>query len=79
VSLENVDIANEALDVDRLLEEWVTDDRKRLAFRLHMDGFPAKSKKSNSIARVMNIDESTAREWIEEVQKLLKSKVGGTK
>ncbi len=61
---------NESIDVESILEK-ITDDRKRLAFRLHMDGIPFKSKKSSSIAAALGISEKTAREWIKEVQALL--------
>lgn len=63
---------NENLDVENILEQ-VTDPRKRLAFRLFMDGVPFKSKKSASIAEALGISERTAREWVKEVQELLSS------
>lgn len=63
---------NENLDVENILEQ-VTDPRKRLAFRLFMDGVPFKSKKSASIAEALGISEKTAREWVKEVQDLLSS------
>ena len=66
----------EQLDVDRLLEANIHDERKRLAFRLFMDGVPAKSKKTDSIAKALGITDKTARAWIKEVQEILKSKVG---
>jgi hypothetical protein len=37
---------------------------------------PFKSKKSDSIAKALGIDEKTARQWIEEIQALLKEKIG---
>jgi hypothetical protein len=66
------DAAGQGMDVEAILEQ-VTDDRKRLAFRLHMDGVPCKSKKSDSIAKALGISEKTAREWVKEVQELLSS------
>jgi alcohol dehydrogenase class IV len=63
---------DECLDVGHILEQ-VTDDQKRLAFRLFMDGVPFKSKKAASIAEALGISEKTAREWVNEVQELLSS------
>jgi hypothetical protein len=63
---------DESMDVENILEQ-VQDDRKRLAFRLFMDGVPFKSKKSASIADALGISEKTAREWVKEVQDLLSS------
>ena len=57
----------ENMDVESVLR-WVTDDQKRLAFRLHMDGVPYKSDKTPSIASTLGMSEKTAREWIEEVK-----------
>ena len=54
--------------IDRFLEINIADDRKRLAFRLFMDELPFKSTRSNSIAKALGIDESTARQWIKEMQ-----------
>ena len=68
--------ADEQIDVDRFLEENIKDDRKRLAFYLFMDDLPFKSKKFASIARALGIDERTARQWIEEIKKQLKAKIG---
>lgn len=58
-------------EVERVLST-ITDDRKRLAFRLFMDQVPYDSKKGHSISKALGIDESTAREWIGEVQTQLK-------
>lgn len=74
--LDGVRAADEQIDVDRFLEENIKDDQKRLAFRLFMDGLPFKSKKYDSIARALGIDEKTARLWIEEIQTQLKNKIG---
>src|ERR1019366_108204 len=41
---------DEQLDVERVLSH-VTDERKRLAFRLHMEGYPLESTRSASIAK----------------------------
>lgn len=54
----------------------IIDPKKRLAFRLHMDGVPKESKKGNSIERALGISAKTAGDWIEEIQKQLKQIVG---
>jgi hypothetical protein len=69
--LDGVRDLDEQIDVARLLA-LVTDDRKRLAFYLHMDRVPYKSKKWNSIAKAINKSSETAKDWVEEVQELLK-------
>jgi RNA polymerase sigma factor (sigma-70 family) len=74
--LDGVRAADQQIDVDRFLEENIKDDRKRLAFRLFMDDLPFKSKKYDSIARALGIDERTARQWIEEIKEQLKAKIG---
>lgn len=75
--MDSVREFDEQIDVNRFLEENISDDRKRLAFRLFMDGVPYKSKKSNSIAKALGVDEKKAREWIHDVREQLKGKVGG--
>jgi hypothetical protein len=70
--LDGVRHLDEQIDVDRLLE-LVTDERKRLAFYLYMDGVPFGSTKGNSIAKAIGKSSKTAEQWIEEVQELLKS------
>lgn len=51
----------------------IADDRKRLAFRLHMEKVPVKSKKSMSISKALEKSDKTIESWIEEIQKQLKS------
>lgn len=70
-----VPMLDEQLDVDNALEA-ITDPRKRLAFRLFMDGLPFKSTRSHSIAKALGISEKTARTWIAEAQELLKQTMG---
>lgn len=70
--LDGVRDLDEQIYVDRLLER-VTDDRKRLAFYLHMDQVPCKSKSFGSIAKAIGKSSKTAENWIAEVQELLKS------
>jgi hypothetical protein len=55
----------------------ITDERKRLAFRLHMDGIPLKSKRTTSIEQVLGVSSKTAGQWIEEIQAQLKNIVEG--
>jgi RNA polymerase sigma factor (sigma-70 family) len=66
---------DEKLYVDQVLSH-VTDERKRLAFRLHMDGIPLDSKRTDSIAKALGVSSKTAGQWIEEVQAQLKPIVG---
>jgi hypothetical protein len=68
-SLIDVD---ERLDVERILG-CVSNERKRLAFHLFMNGAPFKTKRENveSIADALGISERTAREWVKEVQLFL--------
>jgi DNA-directed RNA polymerase specialized sigma24 family protein len=76
---EGVNELLEQLDVDRLLEECIPNERKRLAFRLHMDGLPVKSNGENSIAKALGVDESTIRAWIKDAREILGAKVGEQK
>jgi len=66
---------DEGIDVERALER-VADERKRLAFRLHMEGFPVESRKSDSISEALGVSDKTASQWIAEVQSLLSKTVG---
>lgn len=66
---------DEKLDVEAVLMN-VTDERKRLAFRLHMDGIPLDSKRTGSISKAVGVSAKTAGQWIEEVQAQLKHIVG---
>ncbi len=63
------------MDVDQILSR-VTDERKRLAFRLYLDDYPLESKRSTSIAAVLGVSARTAGQWIEEVRALLRTTVG---
>jgi len=54
----------------------VTDLRKRLAFRLHIEGVPCKSSRSESISKVLDVSDKTAEKWVKEVQAQLKLIVG---
>ena len=77
--MDGVNAMQEQIYVNSLLEEHIPDPRKRFAYRLYMDGIPAKSKKTTSIASALGIDESTARCWIEEINEILKAKVEAPK
>jgi hypothetical protein len=63
---------DQSIDIARLLAV-VDDDRKRLAFYLHMDGVPFGSSRGFSIAQALGVSSRTAREWVKEVQTLLQS------
>ena len=73
--LDGVRAADQQIYVDRFLAEHIKDDQKRLAFRLYMDDVPFKSKKHQSIAKALGIDEKTARLWIEELKAQLKAQL----
>lgn len=75
--MDGVNAMQGQIYVDQLLNRCVHDERKRLAFRLHMEQISAKSKKTISIASVLGIDGSTARAWIKEVAEILKEKMEG--
>ena len=66
---------DEQMDVERVLSH-VTDERKRLAFRLYMEDYPLESKRSTSIAMVLGVSAKTAGQWIEEVRAQLRNIVG---
>jgi len=62
---------NERIDVERILS-LIPDQRKRDAFRLHMDRVPLESKRGRSIEKEVGVSAKTAGGWIEEVRQLLK-------
>ncbi|MGE3637368.1 MAG: hypothetical protein AB7G28_02335 [Pirellulales bacterium] len=66
---------DQQLDVELVLER-IADERKRLAFRLSMEGVPLESTKSASVARVLGVSSKTAGKWIEEVRAQLREIVG---
>jgi hypothetical protein len=61
---------DEHLDVERVLSH-ITDDRKRLAFRLFMEDVPNGSKRTLSIAQAVGISAKWAEVWIAEMIELL--------
>jgi DNA-directed RNA polymerase specialized sigma24 family protein len=67
--------AEEAVYVEELLQR-ITDERKRLAFRLHMEGVPFGSAKHFSIARALGVSAKTAGDWVGEVQEQMKLWLG---
>jgi len=66
---------NEQMDVERVLA-LVTDDQKRLAFRLQMEDVPMESTQKASIVKALGVSRKTAEKWIEEVRALLAAKLG---
>lgn len=55
----------------------IEDPRKRLAWRLHMEGVPIDSTKvSGTIARAVGVSGRQVQTWLDEVAELLKSKLG---
>ncbi|HEY8949461.1 MAG TPA: hypothetical protein VIM56_11300 [Rhizomicrobium sp.] len=74
--MDGVRDLDQTIDVNRFLEEHIPEYKKRLAFYLHMQGLPHKSKKGDSIARALGISSKTATRWIEEVQETLRTAIG---
>ena len=70
--LNGVRDLDQKIDIEHFLKV-VTDDRKRLAFYLHMDRVPYGSERGNSIARALGVSAKTAKEWVEEVREILQS------
>lgn len=70
----------EKIDRERLLERalvCVPDHRKRLAYRLHLQGVPRKTTKgTTSISEVVGVSSKTAGEWIDEVDAIVREKIG---
>jgi hypothetical protein len=71
-------LLNRVRDLDQCIDilhfmKSVSDERKRLAFYLHMDDVPFGSKRGDSIARALGISAKTAKKWVEEVQEILQS------
>lgn len=54
----------------------IRDPRKRLAFRLHMDGVPRHSTKVESIASALGVSAKTAETWINETEEEIKTILG---
>jgi hypothetical protein len=55
----------------------IEDPRKRLAWRLHMEGVPIDSTKvSGTIARAVGVSGRQVQAWLDEVAEFLKSKLG---
>lgn len=70
----------EKIDRDRALAralECVPDPRKRLAYRLHLQGVPRKTTKgTTSISKVLGVSSKTAGEWVDEVEAIVREKIG---
>lgn len=54
----------------------VADPRKRLAFRLHMEGVPRNSNKGCSIASALGVSAKTAETWVREIEEEIKIILG---
>jgi len=55
----------------------IDDHRKRLAWRLHMEGVPIESKKvKGTIAQATGVSGRQVQDWLDEVKEFLKSKMG---
>ncbi|NQE65500.1 sigma-70 family RNA polymerase sigma factor [Caulobacter sp. RHG1] len=54
----------------------IADPRRRLAFRLHMDGVPRNSIKVESIASALGVSAKTAEEWVKETEEQVKAILG---
>lgn len=73
--LQDAELLVESIDVERILGQ-VADRRKRLAFRLHMDGVPFGGDKGTvSIARTLGISRKTAEHWVADVRAFLLTQV----
>ncbi|MGO9545365.1 MAG: hypothetical protein ACLPPF_11290 [Rhodomicrobium sp.] len=72
---------DEKIDYERVLErllESVPDPRKRLAYRLHLQGVPRRTTKgTTSISEAIGVSAKTVGEWIDEVEAIVKAKIGG--
>lgn len=70
----------ETIDRDRALAralECAPDPRKRLAYRLHLEGVPRKTTKgTTSISEMLGVSSKTAGEWIDEVEAIVREKIG---
>lgn len=66
---------NQKLYVEEVLSH-ITDERKRLAFRLYMEEYPLESTRSTSISEALGVSAKTAGQWIEEIQALLRNIIG---
>ena len=54
----------------------ISDPRKRLAFRLHMDGVPRNSIKGESIASALGVSAKTAETWVKQAEEEIKTILG---
>jgi hypothetical protein len=80
--IDNTDtmrLAEYRAEIERILSS-VPDERKRLAFRLHLQGVPLKpGKGTTSICDTLGVSDKTAGLWVAEMLALVKSKVGESK
>lgn len=54
----------------------ISDPRKVLAFRLHMDGVPRNSTKVESIASALGVSAKTAETWVKETEEEIRTILG---
>jgi hypothetical protein len=67
---------DQKIDIERILE-CVPDARKALAYRFHLEGVPLKTKKgTTSISKTLDVSDKTASQWIDEVEAIIKEKIG---
>jgi hypothetical protein len=76
---DTMQLAEYRAEMDRILSS-VPDERKKLAFRLHLQGVPLKpGKGTTSIGGALRVSDKTAGQWVAEMVALVKSKVGESK
>lgn len=68
---------DEHLYVEAVLRQ-IPDERKRLAFRLYMDGVPRHSIKRDSIASALDVSAKTVGTWIRETKRDIRDILGET-
>ncbi|MGO7556836.1 hypothetical protein [Rhizobium johnstonii] len=69
--MDGVRLLEETIDVEHILAT-IKDERKRLAFRLHMDLVPKHRNDGQfSIGKALGIDRKTVGKWISEIQEQL--------
>lgn len=73
------ELAELRADLERILH-MISDERKRLAVRLHLQGVPLKpGKGTTSISGVLGVSDKTAGQWVAEMLVFIKLKVGESK
>lgn len=76
---DTMQLAEYRAEIERILSS-VPDERKKLAFRLHLQGVPLKpGKGTTSIGGALRVSDKTAGHWVAEMVALVNSKVGESK